>query len=233
VRACRDAGFQNLSIDLMYGLPGQTLKKWEASIADGIALEPEHISCYGLKLEEGTPLFERRAELELPDDDCQADMYAAAVERLDEEGYAQYEISNFARKGFASRHNMKYWTLGEYLGFGASAHSDLNGRRFACVKDVRQYIERIRSGEKVMTDLEFLPPQARAGEYIMLGLRTVRGISSAEFTSRYGEGFEKLRPYIRKLVSAGFAREVGERVRLTTKGFLVSNVIIGNLLDYL
>ncbi len=233
VHMCKEAGLQNLSIDLMYGLPGQTLKKWESTLEDIMALAPEHISCYGLKIEEGTPFAAQREELELPDEDVQADMYIMAVERLGANGFGQYEISNFAKRGFASRHNLKYWTLQEYLGFGAAAHSDLDGRRFACVRDMQSYITGIRGGKKVMTDLEIIPQKARAGEYIMLGLRTVRGISAEEYTLHYGEGFEKLRPYLRKLTSAGFVREIGERIHLTTKGFLVSNVIIGGLLEYL
>ena len=124
VAAARKAGFRNLSLDLMYGLPGQDLAGWMDTLEQTIGLEPDHISCYGLKAEEGTPLWTRRETL--PDDELQADLYLAAVERLERAGYRQYEISNFARPGFESRHNLKYWRLEEYAGFGPGAHSDFS-----------------------------------------------------------------------------------------------------------
>ena len=124
VQRIRKAGYQNLSLDLMYGLPGQTLNDWEETLRHVMQLQPEHISCYGLKLEPGTPLHQFREMYQFPDDDTQADMYLSAVEILRLKGYRQYEISNFARKGNVSRHNMKYWMGGEYLGFGPDASSD-------------------------------------------------------------------------------------------------------------
>jgi len=125
--AARRAKIKNVSLDLIYGLPGQTMESWQDTVEKAAALEPEHLSCYGLKVEEGTPLWDMQGEMELPDDDLQADMYLWTVERLSQLGYQQYEISNFARPGFLSRHNLKYWTLGEYAGFGPGAHSDLGG----------------------------------------------------------------------------------------------------------
>ena len=133
----RKAGFRNVSVDLMYGLPGQTLRDWQETLDNVLRLMPEHISCYGLKVEEGTPLYEYKDIAGLPDDDLQADMYLAAVEMLRSRGYRQYEISNFARKGLYSRHNMKYWTGGEYLGFGPSASSDFAGKRFTLARDLQ------------------------------------------------------------------------------------------------
>ena len=124
VTAARRAKLTNLSLDLIYGLPGQTMEDWQRTLADAVALAPEHVSCYGLKLEEGTPLWQQRQQLTLPDDDAQADMYLYAVAALEEMGYAQYEISNFARPGRESRHNLKYWRMQEYAGFGPGAHSD-------------------------------------------------------------------------------------------------------------
>ncbi|MFR6394140.1 MAG: radical SAM family heme chaperone HemW [Oscillospiraceae bacterium] len=118
VAAARKAGFKNLSLDLIYGLPGQTMEGWEKTLSDAVGLHPEHLSCYGLKLEEGTPLYRRQGELTFPDEDMQADMYLYAVEFLKQCGYEQYEISNFAKPGFASRHNLKYWLMQEYAGFG-------------------------------------------------------------------------------------------------------------------
>ena len=121
VEAARKAKFQNLSLDLIYGLPHQTLEGWQKNLSAALDLTPEHLSCYGLKVEEGTPLFARRGTAGLPGDDAQADMYLYTVEFLKAQGYEQYEISNFAKPGCASRHNLKYWTLGEYAGFGPGA----------------------------------------------------------------------------------------------------------------
>jgi len=230
---CREAGFKNISIDLMYGLPRQSLKAWKTVLETALELDPEHISCYGLKIEPGTPFAKKANELELPDDDLQADMYLFAAGELAERGYTHYEISNFAKKGYASKHNLKYWTLKEYLGLGPSASSDLNDRRFTCIRDVAEYIKRIREGGDVVEESEDLPLRARAGEYIMLGLRTSKGISESEYTSRYGEGFEKMKPYLKKLISADFARRIEDRYRLTPRGFLVSNTIISELLSSL
>ena len=129
--AARKAKIKNLSLDLIYGLPGQTLESWKDTLEKTAALAPEHLSCYGLKVEEGTPLWDMRSGMDLPDDDLQADMYLWTVERLAELGYQQYEISNFARPGYESRHNLKYWTLEEYAGFGPGAHSDLGDVRYA------------------------------------------------------------------------------------------------------
>ena len=137
----RKNGFRNLSIDLMYGLPGQTLVAWEDTLRRVLSLNPEHVSCYGLKVEERTPMFQVKDSLNLPDDDAQADMYLSAVEILRAKGYRQYEISNFARKGMVSRHNMKYWQGGEYLGFGPDASSDFGGKRFTFVRDLMGYID--------------------------------------------------------------------------------------------
>ena len=124
VKQIRKAGFKNLSVDLIYGLPGQTLQGWEDTLRHVLELEPEHISCYGLKVEENTPLAQWQDLANLPDDDTQADMYLLAVEVLRSKAFRQYEISNFCRRGLESKHNMKYWTGGEYLGFGPDASSD-------------------------------------------------------------------------------------------------------------
>ena len=146
VEAARKAMFQNLSLDLIYGLPHQTLEWWQKNLSAALDLTPEHLSCYGLKVEEGTPLFARRGTAGLPGDDAQADMYLYTVEFLKAQGYEQYEISNFARPGHASRHNLKYWTLGEYAGFGPGAYSDFGGVRYGYIRDLDRYI----AGELVL-----------------------------------------------------------------------------------
>ena len=210
----RKAGFRNVSIDLMYGLPGQDLQDWQETLDNVLRLNPEHVSCYALKIEEGTPFYDYKEMLNLPDDETQADMYLAAVEALRSRGFRQYEISNFARKGLYSRHNMKYWTGGEYLGFGPSASSDFAGKRFTLKRDLQEYIAGIRDGGDIMEDLQEIPMRERAGEYLMLRLRTSQGISAAEYEKLF------LLPYLKKgrvwphfytlfLVVVGWAMFVG------------------------
>ena len=137
VAAAKDAGFDNLSLDLMYGLPGQSRDQWAGTLQSIIKLRPAHISCYGLRVEEGTPLYEYKDCANLPDDDAQADMYLYAVDTLESYGYRQYEISNFSREGFESKHNLRYWLGGEYLGFGPAAASDFAGKRFTYQRDLQ------------------------------------------------------------------------------------------------
>ena len=227
----RKAGFRNVSVDLMYGLPGQTLADWQETLDNVLRLLPEHISCYGLKVEEGTPLYEYKDAAGLPSDDMQAEMYLAAVELLRSRGYRQYEISNFARKGLYSRHNMKYWTGGEYLGFGPSASSDFAGKRFTLVRDLQTYIQGIRDGGEVMDDVQDIPLRERAGEYLMLRLRTSAGISPEEYERLFLLPFEPLAEVLRKHWEFGYAgRNEEGRWYLTPKGYLISNTIISDLL---
>ena len=227
----RKAGFRNVSVDLMYGLPGQTLHAWQETLDNVIKLLPEHISCYGLKVEEGTPLYEYKDAANLPDDDLQADMYLTAVEYLRSRGYRQYEISNFCRKGLYSRHNMKYWTGGEYLGFGPSASSDFAGKRFVLARDLQTYIQGIRDGGEVMEDVQEIPLRERAGEYLMLRLRTAQGIAADEYERLFLLPFEPLQKVLAQHRAFGYTgiNEEG-RWHLTPKGYLLSNTIISDLL---
>ena len=227
----RKAGFKNVSVDLMYGLPGQTMKMWKETLDNILDLNPEHISCYGLKVEEGTPLYEVREFSNLPDDDLQADMYMVAVEKLRSAGFRQYEISNFARKGLYSRHNMKYWTGGEYLGFGPSASSDFAGKRFTLARDLHGYIKGIMEGGEVMEEVQDIPLRERAGEYLMLRLRTSTGIQADEYERMFMLPFEPLREVLKKHMDFYYV-QINEdgRWSLTPKGYLVSNSIISDLL---
>ena len=227
----RKAGFKNISVDLMYGLPGQTLRAWQDTLEHVLTLNPEHISCYGLKIEEGTPFWQYQDVLNLPSDDTQADMYLAAVEILKSHGFRQYEISNFARKGLYSRHNMKYWTGGEYLGFGPSASSDFAGKRFTLCRDVQGYIQGIRKGGEIIDEVQEIPMRERAGEYVMLRLRTVNGVDPEEYERMFLLPFAPLEEVLEKHRSLGYTnRAEGGRWNLTPKGFLISNSIISDLL---
>ena len=233
VDAVRRGGVKNLSLDLIYGLPDQTMERWQATLAQAADLGPEHLSCYGLKVEEGTPLWRMRESLVLPDDDLQADMYLWAVDFLARRGYEQYEISNFARPGFASRHNLKYWTLQEYAGFGPGAHSDFGGVRYAFVRDLAAYCAGVESGGSILSESERISDRERHREYLMLGLRTAAGISRRAFESRCRTSFDPIEGVLEKLAAPGYARKEGDRWRLTPVGFLVSNQIIGQALEAL
>ena len=227
----RKAGFKNLSIDLMYGLPGQTLEAWKNTLQRVLALNPEHMSCYGLKVEERTPLYAYKDLCGIPNDDTQADMYLAAVEILRSKGYRQYEISNFAKKGQISRHNMKYWQGGEYLGFGPDASSDFAGKRFTFVRDLMGYIDGVKGKGEIITEMQEIPFRERAGEYLMTRLRTVSGIFAEEYEKKFLLPFAPLEKELEKCAANSLASKAPDgRWYLTPEGFLVSNSIISDLL---
>ena len=231
VKRIRKFGFKNLSVDLMYGLPGQSLPAWENTLTNVLKLQPEHISCYGLKVEEGTPLATYAEYCNLADDDTQADMYLSAIEILRQHGYRQYEISNFCRKGNVSRHNLKYWNGDPYLGFGPDASSDFDGCRFAIVRDLQGYIDGIRSGGKVLRELQEIAPRERAGEYLMMRLRTVAGIDPKAYEKQYLLPFAPLEKYLYECKERNLASKTFDgRWHLTPNGYLVSNSIISDLM---
>lgn len=230
--AARKAGFTNLSLDLIYGLPGQTMDSWKATVEHALSLIPQHLSCYGLKVEEGTPLAARVAQGEvLPDDDQQADLYLWTVGRLERAGYPQYEISNFAKPGFASRHNLRYWLTQPYIGFGPGAHSDFGGRRYSFVRDLDAYIRGVLQGGDIIDESEIIPKRERCGEYLMLRLRTVQGINEQEYRSTYFMDFAPLQARLEQFRVQGWAEQTDGRWHFTPKGFLLSNQLIGDLLE--
>lgn len=234
VTAVRKGNIRNLSLDLIYGLPGQTMESWQETLARVTALEPEHLSCYGLKIEEGTPLHAMQEQFTMADDDQQADMYLYACEYLKNLGYEQYEISNFARSGMVSRHNMKYWLLEEYAGLGPGAHSDLGDVRYSYVRDLSAYCESVESGTGELIDQqEHIPPRDRDTEYIMLGLRTARGIDKRTFENRFRLPFAPLEAELERFCRSGHAACEDGSWRLTSEGFLLSNTIILAVLDAL
>ena len=225
VEAAGRAGFENLSLDLIYGLPGQDLPRWRENLSAAVELGPEHLSCYGLKAEPGTPLYTRRDSL--PGDEVQADMYLETVDFLEGRGYRQYEISNFSRPGRESRHNLKYWTLGEYTGFGPGAHSDFRGVRYAWARDLEAFLRR----DRLLSEARRMSPRDRETEWLMLSLRLVRGLDAGEWEGRFRRPFAPFLPFLERCEAAGYAVREAGRWRLTPQGFLVSNQIIGELLD--
>jgi len=231
VRLAREAGFTDVSIDLIYGLPSQSRNDWAYTLSRAMALRPDHISCYGLKLEEGTPLYAYAGSALMPTEDDQADMYLYAVETLEHYGYGQYEISNFCLAGHESRHNLKYWRLDDYLGFGSAAHSCIDGIRYSYVRDVQAYITGVLEQGSIIDEYEEIGLLERACEYVMLGMRTVRGISMEEYQALCRGDFRPLEAALERMRENGWARYTDGRWHFTPRGFLVSNQLIGILLD--
>lgn len=226
--AARGAGFENISVDLMLGIPSQTLDSLRASANQVIKLAAEHISIYSLQLEEGTPLYRMRERYSLADDDTAADMYELVVKMMKDAGYRHYEISNFARGGRESKHNCKYWRLDEYLGLGLAAHSDFGGKRLENTRDMERYL----GGEWLEAASE-ISNSEREFEFLMLGLRTADGISKSEFLARFGVGFdEKYGKRVEKFKKMGYFCEKGDALALTERGFEVSNAILTEILDF-
>ena len=182
-------------------------------------------------MEEGTPLWQYKDAVNLPDDDAQADMYLSAVRILKEHGYAQYEISNFARRGLRSRHNLKYWTGGEYLGFGPAASSDFGGKRFTIAPDIYKYMDGVKHGGPILSECQEVPARERAGEYLMLRLRTSEGIDGETYMRQYLLPFAPLEELLQQYQAQGLATLEGGRWRLTPRGFLMSNSILVELLE--
>lgn len=240
VHAARDAGFTNVSLDLMCWLPGQSPESWAHTLEQAIALAPDHLSLYLLELYPGSPLREAMARAQVPSsgtagersawaqvaDDAAADMYLQAFERLDAAGFRQYEISNAARAERASRHNLKYWSAGSWFGFGPGAHSTVDGWRWHNIASTDEYIDRVGRCEAVRTEPRALSAQARAEEALFTGLRLAAGIDRAAFRRRFGfDPWLRLESVFEGPVADGLMWQTGQAFGLTRSGMLVSNEI--------
>lgn len=226
VADARAVGIDNISLDLMLAIPNQSKESLAATLDFMYSLAPSHISSYLLKLEEGTPFHKNAASLSLPDEDKAAELYLSAVENLAAHGYGQYEISNFAKDGAYSHHNMKYWTLCEYLGIGAAAHSFMDGKRFYFGRDAAGFI----NGAPPTED----GPGGGAEEYVMLRLRLCEGLDESELASRFGilPG-DRYFSLCERLAASGHLKRNGARISMTPKGFLLNSYITGGILDSL
>ncbi len=225
VTAAKRAGFQNVSLDVMLGIPGQTAATLRETLDFCLSLSVGHVSAYILKLEPGTPFYARRETLRLPDDDQTADLYLQLCETLEANGLLQYEISNFARPRCESRHNLKYWHCEEYLGLGPAAHSFLDGRRFYFARSLSGFLQ----DEKPLED----GPGGDFAEYAMLALRLTEGLSESRVQLRFGHGIPaSLRRRAEPLARYGLLETDSRGVRLTRRGFLVSNAVLAELLDW-
>ncbi|MGA7828054.1 MAG: radical SAM family heme chaperone HemW [Geobacteraceae bacterium] len=231
-RYARKAGFDNVGIDLIHSLPGQTLVHWQRELSRACELNPEHLSVYGLSIEEGTPfaLLEENGTLFLPDEEESADMYEKSAEILTAHGYEQYEIANFSRPGFRSRHNSGYWKRRPYLGFGAGAHSFLHppaaGHRFSNSERVADYLQMISNDCFPTSESRSLTRDEAMAEYLFLGLRLTEGVSLMRFYEEFSLSFHEVFGIVSAdLFAAGLLEIRGDFLRLTEKARILSNQV--------
>ena len=229
IAAARSAGVDNVSLDLMMWLPGQSVDGWLANVDALVAANPDHASLYLLELYPNAPLKEdmARAGWSLAPDDDAAEMYLEAMARLERHGYVQYEISNVARPGRASRHNLKYWTDGEWVGFGCGAHSTVAGVRWKNASGTADYVDRVAAGTSVVTERNVLSRDERLGDALFTGLRLTEGVDMAAIGEQYETSVwnrygEALRPYIEE----GWLLRRGDRLSLTRTGMLMANEVM-------
>lgn len=229
----RRAGFENLNLDLIYGLPDLTLEDWSATLDLALAFQSEHLSLYGLQVEERTVLAKQIAlgRVSTPDADMAAAMYELADEKLNAAGYRHYEISNWARPGYESRHNMTYWFNEPYLGFGAGAHSFFGGARYENIKHPKQYIERLKINDSVVAAREEISRAMEMAETVVLGLRLDEGISFTRFRSRFGVDVREIYGKVISQLREWALLETDEgKMWLTPRGRLVSNQVLWRFL---
>ncbi|WP_052890638.1 radical SAM family heme chaperone HemW [Thermogemmatispora carboxidivorans] len=228
VRAARSAGFASLNLDLMFGLPEQTMAHWRETLLRALELEPDHLSLYSLIVEEGTPFFTwvEEGRLVPADEDLCAEMYEYADALLQEAGYLNYEISNWARPGHECRHNLTYWLNLPYLGLGAGAHSCFGGRRFSNVREPRQYMRLLASRQRPEAEGETLSFQEQMAETAILALRTARGLHLPSFRERFGLDFWQFAgPRLRYVSEAGLLECDETWLRLSNRGRLLGNEV--------
>ncbi len=238
-RWAREAGFDNVGLDLIYGVPGQTRQRWEAELAGVVQLAAEHLSCYTLTLEPGTPLAEKvqGGQIQPLDERTAGRLFSATADYLSRNGYRQYEISNFTRKSAAdttdrrSRHNRKYWTLAAYLGFGPAAHSFLEHTRWWNHRCLSDYLADLKAGRRPVAESEALNREQQIMEFVYLGLRQTDGINTADFASRFKATFsERFEAEATRLVREGLVEKSSERVRLTDRGMRFLESVADRLL---
>jgi oxygen-independent coproporphyrinogen-3 oxidase len=231
IELLRDAGFPNVSFDLIAGLPRQSLRDWERNLDEALKLNPEHISLYLLEIHEGTPLAEqiRSGRAALPDEDLAGEMYLLMLDKVSAKGYEQYEISNFSKPGFESHHNLKYWQFAPYFSFGVSAHSfDGETTRWSNERDTAAYVKRIETGASPIVETIELDENQRRAEYAFLRLRLNEGIDLREFNKIFGVDLtQEFAEDLARLIAAGLIENNKNKLRLSKKGMLYSNEVFG------
>lgn len=229
-KLARKVGFQNINVDLMLGLPEQSIEDLKLSIEEIIKLNPEHISVYSLIIEEGTHFYKKLEanELELPKDEVERKMYWSVKKELEKSGYTHYEISNFAKKGYESKHNLACWNQEEYIGFGIAAHSYTNNVRYSNIDDIEQYIKNFETNKEIDNFVfhEKQNKESKMKEFMMLGLRKINGISIQEFKNRFAlNPIFVYRKELEKLVDEQLIEIDGNIIKLTNKGLDLANLV--------
>ena len=231
--ALRDAGISNINVDLMSAIPGQTLVSWEKSLTRILSMEPEHISCYSLIIEEGTPFFElfEKGRLDLPGEDEEREMYYLTERLMNAHGYHRYEISNYARPGYECRHNVRYWRRSPYIGFGIGAASLLDETRWSNTRDLQRYLSGSGSLSDIREEIHHLSVREQMEEFMFLGLRMMEGVSCADFGEKFGCELDSVYGGVcEKLISEGLLVREGDRYKLTSRGIDVSNAVLAEFL---
>lgn len=248
--SARRAGFKNINVDIMSGIPGQTEHTYVETLMKVIEFGPEHISAYSLQVEEGTPLAENEPVLSmLPDEEADRRMYAMTKKVLGANGYQRYEFSNYAKPGYECKHNITYWTGGEYVGLGLGAASFFKGERFSNIRDINRYLEIMQEAQsdiasstdkisvydevthQLRENIETMYIDSRIEEFMFLGLRMTKGVSRSEFLNRFNKDiYEVYGPVINKYVTEGFMVEEGDSIRLNDRGIDVSNIILSDFI---
>lgn len=233
VHFARQAGFSSLNLDFMFGLPGQTMRHWQQTLDEALALRPEHLSLYSLIIEEGTPFatWAQEGRITPGDEDLCADMYEYAEERLRAEGYENYEISNWSLPGHQCQHNLTYWRNLPYIGLGAGAHSFFAGKRFSDVLDPQEYIRQLKAGHMPVAETTEVTRLQEMTETSFLGLRTAMGLHLPTFAERFGEPFEQfVGDRLRVVEEAGLLEHTNDWLRLSERGRLLGNAVFVRLL---
>lgn len=248
--SARRAGFKNINVDIMSGIPGQTEHTYVETLMKVIEFGPEHISAYSLQVEDGTPLAENEPVLSmLPDEEADRRMYAMTKKVLGANGYQRYEFSNYAKPGYECKHNITYWTGGEYVGLGLGAASFFKGERFSNIRDINRYLEIMQEAQsdiasstdkisvydevthQLRENIETIYIDSRIEEFMFLGLRMTKGVSRSEFLNRFNKDiYEVYGPVINKYVTEGFMVEEGDSIRLNDRGIDVSNIILSDFI---
>lgn len=226
----REAGFENINLDLIFALPGESMKDWQESLAKAIKLNPEHISTYNLQLEEGTPLHAEKLKggLKLPDEGTELEMYKYAIKYLEDNGYSHYEISNFAKPGRECRHNLIYWTMQNYIGAGAGAHSFIDNARTANSPSLEKYLTKDMAAIK--TEHRNTKKESMQ-EMIFLGLRLIQGFNIGDFTNRFGISMREIyKKELAELIDEGLIELNGKNIRLTENGLFLANEVFKRFL---
>nr|WP_010239545.1 radical SAM family heme chaperone HemW [Clostridium arbusti] len=227
----RSMGFKNINIDLMFGLPDQTIEMWKYTLETIVRLNPEHLSCYSLILEEGTPFFNLYSEKDLPSEDIVSEMYSITKDFLNSKGYFQYEISNFSKQNLECKHNLVYWNLKNYIGIGSGAHSYYNGIRYRNETDVQKYVEKVMGYGNAIVESYENTKEDNIEEFMFLGLRKINGISIKEFKRRFGKDiFLVYGNIIKKYECENMIIIKEDRLYLSSRGIEISNYILSDFI---